>query len=377
MATIRTIGECISAKWRVYATLLLVLVLPGAAWALPPLGLTAIGPAPVVDIYDPRTFIEVFGDAAYVSNSAGVWTIDEAAQVSLIQLVHSTFGVSKNATRVVNGPEGALYVGGNFGDHSAVRAALFKLTDPSTPVVTYPELSNLRGIDSSLRGLGNLGGTASWFHLDSTFSLLPPAPGTQERFLFYSSLLGYSLGLASEPGTLGSAPAFWDADGNFQFVPGATGVPSSIRDRRDGTGPNIGWDETAVKYGNEQSFQIFNAAGPLAIVSQGDFVALSDELTSMGYYPGIVPEQPNIALPLESIFPELASLDIDAVRDITAVERYLYMVLEAEGQLYLFGARDPSQIPEPASLTLTLLGASIAFASFRQRKAASISNQTP
>ena len=106
-------------------------------------------------------------------------------------------------------------------------------------------------------------------------------------------------------------------------------------------------------------------------------MALSYEGMPMGYFPGIVPEQPKTALPLSDIFPELATLEIDAIRDITAIDRYLYMVLEAEGQLYLYGARDPSQIPEPASLTLTLLGVSIAFVSFRQRKAASISNQTP
>jgi hypothetical protein len=38
-----------------------------------------------------------------------------------------------------------------------------------------------------------------------------------------------------------------------------------------------------------------------------------------------------------------------------AVDAYIYMTLYGEDGLYLFGARDPSVIPEPATVVLALL----------------------
>jgi hypothetical protein len=98
-------------------------------------------------------------------------------------------------------------------------------------------------------------------------------------------------------------------------------------------------------------------------VSHDDFVvvhAMYADIVLYGFFPGIVPDHPNRALPLLDIFPELASIDIDMINDLASVDGYLYMTLSGADGTYLFGARDPSvAVPEPAAVVLALLTAAV------------------
>jgi hypothetical protein len=134
-------------------------------------------------------------------------------------------------------------------------------------------------------------------------------------------------------------------------------------------GLNIGFDAIAeLRYGDRPLITLGKTNGPFiavidggAIVSQSDFAVVNPtEFTGvpfqpMAYYPGIVPSDPNAPRPLEELFPELLSVDFDTVTDLYAVDGHIFMTLSGPDGLYLFGARDPSVIPEPTTWTLLLL----------------------
>lgn len=98
-------------------------------------------------------------------------------------------------------------------------------------------------------------------------------------------------------------------------------------------------------------------------VSHDDFVvvhAMYADTVLYGFFPGIVPGFPNRAVALLDIFPELAAIDIDRVHDLASVDGYLYMTLSGADGTFLFGARDPSVIPEPATAVLMFFVATVA-----------------
>lgn len=165
----------------------------------------------------------------------------------------------------------------------------------------------------------------------------------------------------------------WTPEGEISFfTPFQVGDADSIRDRNGAEAPNIGWDydEPYVSYGDGRNFIIFKEDGSSfyqewsvlgvgVTVSHGDFTViqvsqgLSPTVTSyFSFYPGIVPGFPNRAMPLLDIFPELAAIDIDVVHDLASVDGYLYMTLSGADGTFLFGARDPSVVPEPATAVL-------------------------
>ena len=111
-------------------------------------------------------------------------------------------------------------------------------------------------------------------------------------------------------------------------------------------------------------------------LTAADFVVIEDynNLTLsglFGYYPGIVPGYPERSVPLLDLFPELATIDIDVILDVASKDGYLYMTLSGSDGLYLFGARDPSVIPEPSTFALAFLGI---FAVLATRRSGSASN---
>jgi hypothetical protein len=362
---------------------ILFLTLSLRGYALPPLGLTQVSVdstmRPNLELidgtaYGMETNIEVFNDTTYISDSTGVWIVDELGHSSLIGLGNPTLGVLRKATRVVEGPGNELYVAADFlGLDSIYRPALFSLDQPTNPLVTWSQ-GFVGGVRSNLEVLGTSTAPSGF---DAASRFLPD--GSVERFEYPPSSggnhnsaaialatpSGYGIGYAVIPGTIGAGVGVWDPDGNFEWLApnlGAT-IETSIRDRHDGTGPNIGWDGAGVQFGQEAPFLLKGGNGSLlggnvVIVSQGDFVVIDSPYSadSWGFYPGILPGYSDRALPLSDIFPELSTLSIDAVRDITTIDGYLYMALESDGQLYLFGARDPSVIPEPAGMVLMLLG---------------------
>jgi hypothetical protein len=315
---------------------------------------------------------------AYISDSAGVWIVNELGHSSLIELGNPTLGVLRRVTRVVEGPGNELCVAADFlVPGSIYRPALFSLDQPTNPIVTWSQ-GFVGGVRANLEVLGTSTApsgfaAASRFLIDGSVERFEYPPGSGDNnnsaAIALATPSGYGIGYAVIPGTFGAASGVWDPDGNFEWLAPNLGaaIETSIRDRHDGTGPNIGWDGAGVQYGQETPFLLkgdngSSLGGDVAIVSQGDFVVI-DRPYSMdrwGFYPGITPGYSDRALPLLDIFPELSSLPIDAVRDITAINGYLYMAIESDGQLYLFGARDPSVIvPEPATAVLALLAAAV------------------
>jgi hypothetical protein len=358
----------------IFGVFLFVAIVMESAKALPPLGLTLVGPAGINSDYGMETKIEIFNDSTYISNSDGVWIVDELGHSSFIELRNPTLGVLGNVTRVIEGPGSELYVAADFlGLDSIYRPALFNLDQPTNPLVTWDQ-GFAGGIRANLELLGTSTATsglweASRFLLDGSVGRFQYPPGSggnhNSAAIALATPSGYGAGYASIPGPIWLvAPIVWDPDGNFEWLAPNLGAifVTSIRDRHDGTGPNIGWDGPGVQYGAGMPFLLTandgsSLGGDIAIVSQGDFVVVDRPYSAdrWGFYPGIIPGYSNRSLPLLDIFPELFTLPLDAVHDITAIDGYLYMALESDGQLYLFGARDPSVISEPATAVLVFL----------------------
>lgn len=356
---------------------LLVCVCCNPTFALPPLGHTPINPA--------FSNLEIIDGTAYISAPGGVRTVSSDGNLGLIPLSHPTLGPLFSVTRVVKALDDDLYVAANFGDfNNPLGAALFRLNEPSTPIVTWDGSYRVQGVDRELRSFGNLTSPmtgffeATRFLVDGTIEPMAYPAGSDSNdshtFLRASTLSGFSIGDAGVPGTLGDAPGLWTPDGVFQFVD-SLGTSSSIRDRADLQGINLGWDTTFphVGYGLGNEIEIkdqfgvkINVLGGSVIVSQSEF-AVVDPIGSAtyAYYPGIVPDHPDRALPLLDIFPELASIDIGAVTSLSAVDGYIYMTLNGDDGRFLFGARDPSVVPEPTTRALAFIGATAILWLFR------------
>lgn len=336
----------------------LVFNLNQSAVALPPLGLTQIDAG--------FTVIEIIDGAAYFSGHTGVQRMSSEGDLDFAPILHPMFDTTDGVTRVVKALDGGLYVAANFSNNSSFPfgAALFRLDQPSTPIVNWGE-SGVQGVARDLTVFGTLESgfqfVASKFLLDGSIEPLEFPPGADptmhSTYVTSSTPQGYVLGDTGIPGTLGSAPAFWTPSGEFSFV-APFGVPSSIRDRQDGDGTNIGWD-SGVKYGQQPPIYI-NQGGPHVIVSHSEFAIKQDYAfpadPKYAFYPGIVPGFPNRAVPLLDVFPQLASINIDVIHDLASVDGYLYMTLSGDDGTFLFGALDPSVIPEPAGMVLMLLG---------------------
>jgi hypothetical protein len=72
------------------------------------------------------------------------------------------------------------------------------------------------------------------------------------------------------------------------------------------------------------------------IVSETEFAVLPDvnSPTIFGFFPGLVPDEPLVALPIEEIFPELASVKFDSVTDLVAIDGHIFMTLSGPDGLF-------------------------------------------
>jgi hypothetical protein len=354
------------------------------AKALPPLGLTHVGSLSEGNL-------EIIAGSAYIGAGAEVTRIDSSGDITRTELTHPELGTPNNVTRVADGPDGNLYVGANFGPANPVfvpnHAALFRLDEPTVPVVTWDrdvdagERPWILGVDSSLRAIGNVvfdfsipdvspDISAAEFHLDGSIELLNYPADAFPASVMHVSPSGYALGEAHIPGTLGSGVALWSPSGSFSFA--AFGTADSMRDRLDGQGVNFGanFGVLGIKYGDQLGLDI-DVSGDRVIVSHSEFALVEDQRPApladdyFAFFPGIVPDDRTQAVPLFDIFPELASVNFDRITDLAAVDGRVYMTLVGEDGLYLFGARDPSVIPEPSALVIAVL-ATGAFACWRR-----------
>ena len=359
-------------------------------FALPPLGLTQISSTPISS-----SNLEIIDESAYLGVPGGVWTIDTLGDKTFVAIAHPTHGSATSVTRVVEAFDGDLYVAANFGSDywASSSATLYALSAPSTPINTWTEPYQVYGVDAQLRTFGNfnnepIGTDARYFYMDGTSEPLAYPPGSSSldhsTSIVSSTPNGYAVGGARIPGTLGGSPAFWTPTGDFTFVFGF-GSATSIRERIDGQGINIGANLSSpnILLGQD-GYEIKNLNGEFVdigdnsvIVSHSDFVVF-DALASQssadffGYYPGIVPGQLDWPRRLLEIFPELASIDIDIITDLASVDGYIYMTINGSDGLYLFGARDPSVIPEPTPLALAFLCLFAVLATRRRSSAANL-----
>ena len=342
----------------------LLLVLCVRSYALPPLGLTQVSVDSTL-----RPNLELIDGTAYLGVAGGVWTVDASGSLTFITLSHATLGAPNNTTRVVKAVDGELYVAANYYlSGFSAQPALYRLDEPTSPFVIWDN-ALARSVDSNLHVFGNtLDFAASYtgirLLLDGTIEpLLSPGNNADVNG---GTPSGYILGDANFPGTIGSEPAIWTPTGELSFLHVCC-ISTSIRDRADGDGVNVGWDGAGVKYGSGPAIYIEEEDGSRfeglpVIVSHSDFSVIQGDpgLSKYAFYPGINPDFPNRAMPLLDVFPELASIDIDVISDLASVDGYLYMTLSGDDGTFLFGARDPSVIiPEPTSAVLALLTAAV------------------
>lgn len=336
-------------------------------YALPPLGLTQISPSPI-----PLSNLELIDQVAYSGVPGGIWTVDSTGAKTFLPISHPTLGLPYSVTRAVKAFDGDLYAAANFGSASIYTgASLYSLDQLSTPIVTW-ESSQVVGVDINLRGFGNQE-DATRFLLNGSTELLDYPAGAEPDYTGTGAAAatptGYVIGNAAIPMTIGAAPALWAPTGDFSFVDGI-GFATSIRDRNDGNGVNYGWNtgEPVVRLGEGGIFFISDQdGGPIdlaesVLVAHSDFAVFDgNPFTStaeyLAFYPGLIPGFPDRSRPLLDIFPDLATIDIDIITDLASVNGYLYMTISGEDGLFLFGARDPSVIPEPATFALAFVGA--------------------
>lgn len=357
-----------------------------AVHALPPLGLTEIDadPGPLVV----GTRIGVFDDTGYVSTPKGIWTITSPGTSDLIKITHPELDAELfKVTRVVQGPDNQPYFAATFRTVStpsvqSTGAALYRLDEPTAPLVTWhsvvdgEHIPQIAGLDANLRGAGTLSprfddvsARPAEFFMDGTFEQLEmdAAPGEiLEGWVSSISESGIAAGGAQPTATIGIEGALWSPEGQLTFFsPGGAriGIASSIRDRNDGAAFNIGTESTGIVYGHMpqeihvHAQDIDISFRSTTLVSQSDFAAVNVRgIGAFVYYPGLVPDDPLAVLPIEDVFPELASVDVDMITDLDATpDGHIFMTLSGLDGLYLFGARDPSVIPEPTALTLAVL----------------------
>jgi hypothetical protein len=355
-------------------------------YALPPLGLTQITPT-IPTLFFSQPSIEIIGETTYLGMENGIWTIDSTGTKTFLPISHPLLGSSYYVTPVVKTTNGDLYVGANF--RNAImesQPALFSLNQLHTPIVTWDH-GSVSSVDVNLRTFGNVEGgcsgcyAATYFYLDGSTEEMQFPIGSDSSnnsaALSSSTPRGFAVGDAGIPMTASSGAVMWTPEGEISFfTPFQVGDADSIRDRNGAEAPNIGWnyDVPYVSYGDGRNFKIYKADGSSfdedfyeVIVSHEDFAivevfeGLSTEVSTLyGFYPGIIPGFPDRAVPLLDIFPELAAIDIDIVNDLASVDGYIYMTLHGDDGLYLFGARDPSVIPEPTGVVMMMLAATFA-----------------
>lgn len=318
-------------------------------YALPPLGLTQISPSATVSKLD------IIDGTAYVASDTGLWKVDTSGIENL-----GSYSVPVKAT------DGNLYALGGQG-------MLYRL-DPSGPTffhqyVYYPFgpepeiLDFVTAIDSELRAYGQYG-DATRFNFDGTDERLS---GGVSTFIAVTPK-GWALGEGEIVGTIASGTILWQPHGPGQTYPLDNGWPGTIRDRYTGTGVNMSDDmDVSVLLGdtvyaiNKPDGSFFSDFDDNVVVSHSNFTVINDfNIIPAGptefyaFYPGINPDFPNRAVPLLDIFPQLAAIDIDSISSAASVDGYLYLTINSSDGLYLFGAPDPSLVPEPTAFVLLL-----------------------
>ncbi|TWT48313.1 hypothetical protein [Botrimarina hoheduenensis] len=343
------------------------------ALAAPLTGLTRITSTPIFGGSPTVT-----SDTAYVSVSSeapGVWAVTDSGSVFTPAPLSPAAPIS-SLTRVTEANDGHLYYAVNYGiDTSGLfgGAALYSLSNPSfVPVVWGGDVTH-GGVRRDLVGAGTvddfIGGGSPVFLLPNGEVSPMELPDGSAGAVYSATPNGYAIGSAVVPMTIGNAPAVWDPEGRFRFVETA-GSPVSIRDRADGQGVNIGlFSGFDIIYGDQPPIELRgpNSDFPYSgfpIVTEGDFVVVAPELGNdyYAFYPGIIPGTTDRMRPLLEVFPQLSALDNLVVSGATSMGGNVYLTIRAADGLYLFGAPDPSLIPEPTTAALCcglLVGASL------------------
>ncbi|MCA9236530.1 MAG: hypothetical protein KDA44_13735 [Planctomycetales bacterium] len=359
----------------VFCVLAYLQVMTGSAvHALPPLGITTLGKSSLT------SKLSIVQGKAYVSTINGhYFVVDSAGSVSVINVTHPSLGSFGTLSKPVEALDGEIYFVASNRDLPATGGALYHIDAPDSPLRTWEGPYFIGGVDQNLRVFGDrsetlIDGTALWFNPNSTATgLLPTGSFTGNTRVNSVTPNGYILGGWQEPGTEEYLSAYWDPDGNFYRD---DSFSLTIQDRADGKGINIGSGPDSVKYGDLDPIKIVDRDesslfGGEVLLSQTNFTLIrASGRFTWAYYPGVVPENPDAAVRIKELFPELADFPLNnGIWDLFAVDGRIYMTFVEDGTAYLFGARDPSlgDVPEPSSLCCLAIATLVAGVVNRRR----------
>ena len=278
------------------------------AFALPPVGITQLG-----SVRERTARIAIHDQVAYVSTSAGIQPIDQGGLLSQITPVGATFSSLTGTTRVVKDSNGKLFYGASFDED---RMGLYPLDNPSSPTITWPFIRKWVGFDSSLQGYT----VDRIFQTDGT--VITPIPystpysGLGQFFASDVTPSGFVWGAVAFDGTAGGGPALRHPNATLEVL-GTGGITGLIRERLDGDGVNIGFNElyANVRYGSRPVIDIdksIDLAGTFddIIVSESDFTIVRMGDGHSVFYPGVNPAGIDRSVPLLDFFPELQSAQL-------------------------------------------------------------------
>ncbi|QDS98875.1 PEP-CTERM sorting domain-containing protein [Adhaeretor mobilis] len=346
-----------------------------AASALPPLGLTLVGPAG-----PDYQQIDILGDSAYLGRPTGITVVDTFGNVSAVDPTHSTLGTPFFLRRPILADDGDVYYAANFRAFSDA-AALYRIDQPATPVTTWLGGAVIGGVLPSLVSLGYNGSHTVRYFPD----------GSSEPFPVYLDALGENPGIgevtpngimaggADIIGSIGTESYLWDASGDLIGFPFDN--PLSLRDRDDGNGFATDLNNTPVVYTNNGTWSRFITSIDFnePAVFQTSWVVTGTDLVfgnsffnrhGVSWSPLLeaTPENPLVLQPLLEVFPDLPPMVNSRLIDADTIDGRFYLLFETDGQTYLYGGMDPSVVPEPTTLALGLL--SLAMAVFQSRRRA-------
>lgn len=342
------------------------------AVALPPLGLTKLGPAS-----DQYQNVSLIDGSAYVGRTEGIVIVDDGGQITQVTLSLSTSSRFFNHTHhFVKADDGRVLVGANLENG---RAAVFDLSQPTTPLRTWPaEVFSILTDGSVIANVatpGNPPNHAARLMLDGTILEFPDQDGLTDPELSFATSNGYSSGEMSIPGTIGTDLVLFGPDG--QVILFEDDITWGLTDR-DGGEEIVYFDRqiVVVNIAEPASFYSvdidFNGnpggLGLPYILSETNMLFLNrpvsgNHLVSTNPFspPGPDGENATVRLkPLLEVFPDLPPMVDSEILDVDTGDGRFYLLFETGGQAYLYGGIDPSVVPEPATALLIamILGAS-------------------
>lgn len=311
------------------------------------------------------------GETVYLSTMTGVWTVTDSS-ATFTETSHPTLGPPLSLTAPMKGPDGDIYVGATFiaADFFSLSGATFRVSEPGVVVQEWAN-AEIRSLDNEINAYGTFLATdAARFNEDGSTTVLDVPAGFGSGDALDSTSSGVAAGVNLRPGSL-NGPSVWHASGISFISDTLDGRVLSVRDRVD-SGQNFGAvleGQAYVKFGDgELTALIDENSNPLladeVYVAETDIAVIN--VTGGGvyvYFSGLSATVQQ-ALPVESVFDELAATSYASAGRPTAVNGNLFLPLN--GSVNLLVTLDPSVVPEP-SISVLLVGMSLGILQLRRR----------